>query len=71
VAASAQSLLATASYGVGALIGALGAGELARTMGSGAIFEGLAVAAALASLSAWAVLRAGASRSAPTEPAPA
>jgi PPP family 3-phenylpropionic acid transporter len=49
VAASAQSLFVAASYGVGALIGALLAGEVRELWGTGAIFQMLTVASAGAS----------------------
>jgi PPP family 3-phenylpropionic acid transporter len=57
IARSAQSLLATASYGLGALIGALGAGEVARAYGTAAVFEGLGFVAVAAACAAGIVVR--------------
>ncbi len=57
VAASAQSLLAASSYGVGALGGALLAGTLAQHYGSPAIFYGLFGLSAGASVLALAAAR--------------
>ena len=61
VAASAQSLWATATYGVGALFGAAIAGLLREKLGTPAIFEGCAV------ISCFAVVFA--LRAAPASPA--
>ncbi len=58
VSASAQSLFSAASYGVGALVGALLAGELREAWGTAAIFEGMAVVSCGATLfAAWLVWR--------------
>ena len=64
VAASAQSLLATASYGFGALIGALAAGEVARAHGTGAVFASLVGVACVAAGFAWSVARSAPARDA-------
>lgn len=53
VAASAQSLWATATYGVGALVGAALAGVLRERFGTPAIFEGSAVISCIALACAW------------------
>ena len=55
VSASAQSLLATVSYGLGALAGAFLAGELRVRMGTGAVFEAIAGLSALGAVFAWRV----------------
>lgn len=61
VAASAQSLWATATYGVGALFGAAIAGLLREKLGTPAIFEGCAVISCFAVVFAlWAAPAAGA-----------
>jgi PPP family 3-phenylpropionic acid transporter len=63
VAASAQSLFSAASYGVGALLGALLAGEVRARWGAPAIFEAMAGVACLSTACAlWLVWadRAGA-----------
>lgn len=52
ISASAQSLYAAASYGLGALLGALLAGRL-QTCGSAAIFWGMTAVSAVATLLAW------------------
>ncbi|HNC98347.1 MAG TPA: MFS transporter, partial [Myxococcota bacterium] len=57
VAASAQSLLAACSYGVGALLGALLAGTLSQYLGTPAIFYGLMGLSAGASLLALGAAR--------------
>lgn len=57
VAASAQSLLAACSYGLGALAGALLAGQILERWGSRAIFGALTLVSALAVVSALALIR--------------
>lgn len=57
VGASAQSLFSTASYGVGALVGALGAGALRDAFGTSAVFWGLAGVSTLATVAAARTLR--------------
>ena len=61
IAASSQSLYAAASYGLGALAGALLAGRLQQSGGSDAIFWGMSVASlAATALAGWLMIRAGA-----------
>ncbi len=60
VSASAQSLLATVSYGLGALAGAFLAGELRARMGTGAVFEAIAGLSAIGAIFAWRVRAADA-----------
>ena len=53
ISASSQSLYAAASYGLGALLGALLAGRLQLYGGSAAIFWGMAAVSGVATLLAW------------------
>ncbi len=68
VAASAQSLFSAASYGVGALVGALVAGEVRAAWGTGAVFVAMSAAAcgatAFAAWLAWRERPSGESRAA-------
>lgn len=57
IAASAQSLFAVASYGCGALVGALVAGAVRERWGTAAIFEALLLVAALAVVTALLFVR--------------
>lgn len=58
VSASAQSLFSAASYGVGALLGAVLAGEVRAAWGTGAIFVALTLVSCGATLfAAWLVVR--------------
>lgn len=66
VAASAQSLFSAASYGVGALLGALLAGQVRASFGSGAIFEALTLVSVLSTASAvWLMRRMRSARAEP------
>ncbi len=74
VRASAQSLLSSASYGVGALAGALLAGELRGRVGMASTFGVLAAISVAATGCAWVAWRAdrglGAGGSIPSRPPP-